>query len=506
MYPIFINLIHNPIAAFCWSNSCTKYNIIVVKEIERNFMNRRFSINFAILSMMLDAITVAFSLWLSTIIRPSLSSIAFIKPIAIPESVPVELYVFFPLIWVLIYLVMSIYDGKKYLRIVDEFGALTLGMLIASISAAGILYLSFRDFSRAAFILFLPIAYLLSLSWRFVARLVFRYQKVLPIEEKRILIVGSGPMGQNTLAHFNDSTPRNMDFIGFVDDKNDPHSAFSLVGDTKDLKKIIKAKRATDVIIALPYSAYPQLSLIVQQMEELPVKIWVALGFFDLALYKTSIEDFAGIPMIDLRASAIDDYQLMVKRLFDLVFSMISLLLVLPLLGVISLIVLVVNGRPIFFRQKRAGSNGRIFEMLKFRTMVKGAENIRPLPEDVDENGNMIFKKKNDPRVTGFGRFLRRFSLDELPQLFNILKGDMSLVGPRPELPELVEKYQPWQRKRFAIPQGLTGWWQIHGRSDKPMYLHTEDDLYYIQHYSIWLDLYILINTFWIVIRGKGAY
>jgi lipopolysaccharide/colanic/teichoic acid biosynthesis glycosyltransferase len=93
-----------------------------------------------------------------------------------------------------------------------------------------------------------------------------------------------------------------------------------------------------------------------------------------------------------------------------------------------------------------------------------------------------------------------------VPQLFNILKGDMSLVGPRPELPELVEKYQPWQRKRFAIPQGLTGWWQIHGRSDKPMYLHTEDDLYYIQHYSIWLDVYILINTFWIVIRGKGAY
>lgn len=469
-------------------------------------MNRRFSINFAILSMILDAITVAFSLWLSTILRPSLSSIAFIKPITVPEVVPPELYFFFPLVWVLIYLVMSIYDGKKYMRVVDEFGALTLGMIIASISAAGILYLSYREYSRAAFVLFLPIAYLLSLTWRVVARVLFRFQKIPPTEEKRVLIVGSGPMGNKVLVKLNEFALRNIVFLGFVDDKNDSHSAFSLLGSTNELKNLIFSRQVTDVIIALPYSAYSQLSLIVQQMEELPVKIWVALGFFDLALYKTSIEDFANIPMIDLRASAIDDYQLMVKRSFDLVFCSISLILTLPLLALISLIILVVQGRPILFKQKRAGSNGRIFEMLKFRTMIKGAEHIRPQTEDTDENGNMIFKKKNDPRVTPFGRLLRRFSLDELPQLFNILKGDMSLVGPRPELPELVEKYQPWQRKRFAIPQGLTGWWQIHGRSDKPMYLHTEDDIYYIQHYSIWLDLYILINTFWIVVRGKGAY
>jgi exopolysaccharide biosynthesis polyprenyl glycosylphosphotransferase len=420
--------------------------------------------------------------------------------------IPPALYWVFPLVWILIYLIISIYDGKKYFRVVDEFGALTLGMLVASISAAGILYLSYRDFSRASFILFLPIAYLLSLLWRIVARLLFRYQKLPPTAEKRIIIVGSGPMGQKVLTHINENTPRNTFFLGFIDDKKDPHSPFSLLGTANELKEIIFSKHATDVIIALPYSAYPQLSLIVQQMEELPVKIWVALGFFDLALYKTAIDDFAGIPMIDLRASAIDDYQLMVKRSFDLVFCTLSLILVLPLLAIISLMILLVDGRPIFFQQKRAGSNGRIFKMIKFRTMVHGAENIQLPVEQHDQNGNRIFKSKNDPRVTPFGRFLRRFSLDELPQLFNILKGDMSLVGPRPELPELVEKYQPWQRKRFAIPQGLTGWWQIHGRSDKPMYLHTEDDIYYIQHYSIWLDLYILINTFWIVIRGKGAY
>jgi lipopolysaccharide/colanic/teichoic acid biosynthesis glycosyltransferase len=112
----------------------------------------------------------------------------------------------------------------------------------------------------------------------------------------------------------------------------------------------------------------------------------------------------------------------------------------------------------------------------------------------------------DDPRVTRVGRFLRRTSLDEIPQLFNVLKGEMSLVGPRPEMPNLVEKYDLWQRKRFTVPQGMTGWWQVNGRSDKPMHLHTDEDLYYVQNYSIWLDLQIIFKTIWVVLRRKGAY
>jgi lipopolysaccharide/colanic/teichoic acid biosynthesis glycosyltransferase len=144
--------------------------------------------------------------------------------------------------------------------------------------------------------------------------------------------------------------------------------------------------------------------------------------------------------------------------------------------------------------------------MLKFRTMVRNAEQLQSQVEKRDAEGNLIHKSKDDPRVTKIGKFLRRFSLDELPQLINIVRGDMSLVGPRPEMPYLVEKYQPWQRKRFAVPPGLTGWWQINGRSDKPMHLHTEDDLYYIQNYSIWLDIQILMRTVWVVLVGRGAY
>jgi lipopolysaccharide/colanic/teichoic acid biosynthesis glycosyltransferase len=138
--------------------------------------------------------------------------------------------------------------------------------------------------------------------------------------------------------------------------------------------------------------------------------------------------------------------------------------------------------------------------------MVRNAEELQSQVEKLDDAGNLIHKTKDDPRVTRIGRFLRRFSLDELPQLFNILAGSMSLVGPRPEMPYLVERYQPWQRKRFAVPPGLTGWWQVSGRSDRPMHLHTEDDLYYIQNYSIWLDLQIIVRTIWVVLVGKGSY
>ena len=194
------------------------------------------------------------------------------------------------------------------------------------------------------------------------------------------------------------------------------------------------------------------------------------------------------------------------KRAFDICLVLFALIPALPVMGVLALMIFLEDGAPVLFRQKRVGENGRLFEMLKFRTMVRNAEELRPQVEKLDEDGNLIHKTRDDPRVTRMGRFLRRFSLDELPQLFNILAGTMSLVGPRPEMPYLVERYQPWQRKRFAVPPGLTGWWQVNGRSDKPMHLHTEDDLYYIQNYSIWLDLQIIVRTIWVVLVGRGSY
>jgi exopolysaccharide biosynthesis polyprenyl glycosylphosphotransferase len=279
-----------------------------------------------------------------------------------------------------------------------------------------------------------------------------------------------------------------------------------MLGPLRYTRQIIREQQIDDVIIALPHQAYDEMSKLVWQLQDLPVNVRIVPDYFSLALYRASAEEFGGVPMINLRSPALNDVQRFMKRILDIIGSLLLLTLAaVPMLAVALAIKLDSRG-PIMFRQKRVGENGRIFGMYKFRSMVPNAEALQTNINQVDENGNLVFKFRDDPRITRVGRFIRRTSLDELPQLLNVLFGDMSLVGPRPELPWLVEKYEPWQMKRFAVPQGITGWWQVNGRSDKPLHLNTEEDIYYVQNYSLWMDIYILLKTPWVVLRGKGAY
>jgi len=467
-------------------------------------MLRRFSINFALFSMLLDGLIVISSLRLSAALRPAMSGFYWLMPIPREVDIPGPLYIIFPLLWVSIFGAGAIYDGRKYLRVMDEFSMLSLASLLTSIAAAGVLYLSYREVSRALFVLFVMLVYLLCLGWRVLARLYFRREPAVTDRARRLIVVGSGTLAQKVRTQITESGVPNLAFIGFIDEQSDLKT--ELLGTSQQIRQVIQTHHVSDVVIALPHSAYAEMGEIVRKMEDLPVRVWVALGFFDLALYKTEIDDFAGIPMLDLRASAIDDYQRMIKRAFDIVFGLLALFLSLPLMAIAALAILVEDGAPIFFCQKRVGENGKLFEMLKMRTMIRNAEALQEQVEKYDEQGNLIHKTPDDPRVTRVGRILRRWSLDELPQFINVVMGSMSLVGPRPELPTLVEKYQPWQRKRFAVPPGITGWWQVNGRSDKPMHLNTEDDLFYIQNYSVFLDIQILVKTFWVVLLGKGSY
>jgi exopolysaccharide biosynthesis polyprenyl glycosylphosphotransferase len=204
--------------------------------------------------------------------------------------------------------------------------------------------------------------------------------------------------------------------------------------------------------------------------------------------------------------ASLTDGQRKTKRLFDIVVSFCAIVAFSPIMAVIALAIKLTSPGPVLFKQERVGENGKIFKIYKFRSMVVNAEKLQHLVNEVNAEGQTLHKRRNDPRVTKIGRIIRKTSLDELPQFFNVLLGDMSLVGPRPELPWLVEMYEPWQHRRFEVPQGITGWWQINGRSDKPCHLNTDQDVYYIENYSFMLDIIILLKTVPALLKGKGAF
>ncbi|HEY5504784.1 MAG TPA: sugar transferase, partial [Sedimentisphaerales bacterium] len=344
-------------------------------------------------------------------------------------------------------------------------------------------------------------------SWRLAYRFAFARGILPAAQSRRVLIIGAGKVGKELAERIGQHQNLGLVLVGFLDDELTKRVVTpKILGSLKQVRQVINQHSVDDVVLALPSRAYQRVNSLVAELHDMPVKVWVIPDYFSLVLLQSSMEEFASLPMLDLRAPALNEYQRTVKRAFDLAFTLVSLPLIFPLLGLVALAIRFNSPGPVLFRQKRAGENGRLFEMFKFRTMVQNADELRGLVEQTDAQGYLLHKHPGDLRVTSVGRFLRRTSLDELPQIFNVLRGEMSLVGPRPELPYLVEKYEPWQRKRFAVPQGMTGWWQVNGRGEKLMHLPTEEDLYYVQHYSLWLDLRILIKTVWVVVHGTGAF
>jgi exopolysaccharide biosynthesis polyprenyl glycosylphosphotransferase len=477
--------------------------------LQGDAMIRRFSVDFAIFMMIMDSLIITSSLWLAVTIRPELDEfIKFAREINISLiTIDPLLYPVFSVMWVLVLLLFSVYDTRKNFRFANEMTNITLGSFLASISLAGLLYLSFREISRALFGSFVIFAFTGIVMARVCYRLFFKISRNNGVQARRVLVLGAGEVGQRLQVQVDKHHDLGFEFAGYLDDDPQKSKIPQVLGKLDESRDVILNKKVNDVVLALPTWAFHKVNELIACLHDLPVRVWVVPDYFALALHQARIEEMAGIPMIDLRAPALNEYQLMVKRAFDLIVTITTAPIVLPIIGLIALLIRLDSRGVAIFTQERVGENGRIFKMYKFRTMIDGAEKDRHYVEKLDPNGLILQDKTQpDPRITRLGRILRKTSLDELPQLFNVIRGEMSLVGPRPEMPYLVEQYQPWQRCRFAVPQGMTGWWQINGRSDKPMHQNTQDDLYYVQNYSIWLDMLIILKTVWVVLRRKGAY
>lgn len=469
-------------------------------------MFRRFGVNFAVLSIGLDAGLTLLAFLLAISLRSELPNLPLLIQVN-TITVPISLYMIVPLLWVLIFMFASVYDPKRIYKVVDELQLVTLATGFAALLFAGLLYLAYRDFSRWLFIIFVVLDLVFLISWRVTARTWFKMGHIRLAHERRVLIVGGGEVGQRVGQMIAENQWPGLSLLGYLHD-NGRYADLNapILGKVDDARQIVQKYQINDVVIALPRQAYGDVNKLVLSLNSLPVQLRVVPDYFSLTLYRASVDDFGGIPMINLRDPMLNDYQRLIKRMFDLAVCSIITFFILPIMAIIAIAIKLDSPGSIIFKQARVGENGHIFHMYKFRSMIKNAEKLQDNMAVTKENGDVIHKHPNDPRVTRIGKFLRRTSLDELPQLFNVLFGTMSLVGPRPELPWLLNQYDLWQHKRFAVPQGMTGWWQVNGRADKPMHLNAEDDIYYVQNYSLWMDIYILLKTPWVVLRGKGAY
>ena len=417
-----------------------------------------------------------------------------------------NLHLIVALVFPAAFLALSVYDVRRDSRPVGDPASLARAVALGTFMFAGVLYFTYRDVPRLLVGYFFLAELALLAGARLSIGLGLRRLRNAGRSLSRVLIVGVGEVAVRVTQAIRVGLGDSVMILGCVDDEAaEGPPDLPLLGTLADVPALVGKLAVDDVIVALPASQYLAVEELVYDLLRLPVRVRLVPDYLRLVVVQSSVESLGGIPLIGLREPRITGPAWATKRLFDLVSTGLLLAFTWPLLLLIAIAIRLDTPGAVIFKQQRVGENGRLFWMYKFRTMSADAD-LRSPQLGFDEGGHPIYKLPNDQRVTRVGRWLRRTSLDEMPQFFNVLKGDMSLVGPRPEMLFLVERYDAWQRQRLAVPPGITGWWQVNGRSDLPMHLNTQFDLYYIRNYSLWLDLRILWRTVGVVVRGEGAY
>jgi Undecaprenyl-phosphate glucose phosphotransferase len=412
---------------------------------------------------------------------------------------------FLLLLWALLSKKMNLYRPRRIDHFYGEGYEVAKCLTLTIILLIALIYLIRRfDFSRLAFFIFWVTGLLGLISVRICARMTLRILRKKGYNLRFALIAGTGPLGRKILEKIELYPELGIKVIGFLDrevkEVGKTIKQIPVLGCYEDLERIIQ-KRVVDIFfIAISINEYDQFEKMVQKvLGELP-EIRVVPASYEFLGLRGGLDELDGLPIVSLQGSPLFGWDSAWKRIFDLLLGTSILIVAFPVMLMISFLIKLTSQGPVLYRQERVGMDGRTFNMFKFRTMKVDAEK---------ETGP-IWAKENDSRRTPIGAFLRRTSLDELPQLFNVLKGEMSLVGPRPERPHFVEEFRskfPSYMVRHKIKTGMTGWAQVNGyRGNTSLEKRIEHDLYYIENWSIGFDLKILLMTLWKGIFSRSAY
>ena len=380
----------------------------------------------------------------------------------------------------------------------DDILRAGVALLLASMAAA--FMLKPLDLGRAVILTSAAGMTLYLYLSRTALRMVKEWLRQRGIGLTRVAIIGAGETGRRVAQRIQNHPEVGYELAGFIDRRaqelGPAVSGVPVIGGEDKLVELLLRYRIEEVFLAIPSLSQDETFALVVKCEEANVHFKIVKDdLLQVITDRVKIDDIGDFPVIELREGRLRPVDLFLKRGLDLALTLPVLILISPLFGLIALAIKLDSPGPVIFAHDRVGKDGRIFRLYKFRTMKQETEPYATAPGD-----------QSDSRITRFGRFLRKTSLDELPQFINVLKGEMSLVGPRPEMPFIVDQYEPWQRRRLDVPQGITGLWQIAGRKQLPLHYNLEYDFYYIRNWSLRLDLAILLRTIPAVLLGKGAF
>lgn len=404
---------------------------------------------------------------------------------------------FVALLWLISFARAGLYRPKRYLGSLGELQKLMKAVVYLAIALMAASYLVRMDYSRIMLFMFIGISIPVATVTRFIGRRLA--QIIAPLREvPKILVVGTGEVASRVISALLRLPGKAPEIVGIVssgDTADDEFKGIPIVASLADMVEQIRILKVDEVFFAAPELNRSEMLSIISNITVHEVHFRLVTDLFEIAIGGTDLDDLVKLPIIEIGYGEPGTIHKIAKRTADILISIFLAVLLFPMMAVLYLILLTAGkGSPIF-KQRRVGLKGKEFTLLKFRTMKPDSHEYEVAPVSMD-----------DTRVTRTGKFLRRTSLDELPQLFNVIRGEMSLVGPRPEMTFIVKEYNAWQRHRLDVKPGLTGMWQIMGRKELPLHDNLEYDYYYIRNQSLMLDFTILMKTLVTIFKGRGAY